>query len=301
MEEPMLRSLATFAALAVVAVAPAVSHAADPTYEYKDPTAAPAVDVVKPTAFRASMTLGLVWVAGNAQSIGASGTGLFSVKHWNNEFTLFGGGAYVQSRFSRYGEGGPLTDEKVAAANWLGKARYDRYLSPRNTLFASFAASGNPPAGYEYRLEPQAGYARIFFISTHQFFRGEIGYDYTREHRVAGTEPNRDVDYHSGRLYLFYENKFTPYATFSQGLELLEAFNHLQGFRLNSLTSLSSTVYKNLALKVNFKLAYNNDPAPRPTTLVDPLTTLPFTPPANDRFFDKVDTQLDVVLAVTFL
>ena len=277
----------------------------DPKYEYKDVTKdQPAVEVKKPIEIHANMTAGLVWVAGNAQSIGVSGTALFSLKHWNDEWTLSGGGAYVNSGISSFGKGGPVTDHVASAENWLIKARYDRYFLEKNTVFASFQSSGDIPAGFIYRLEPQVGYARLFWKSVHQLFRGEIGYDYTFEHRVAvmAGVPEENKDYHSGRLFLFYENKFTPFASFSEGLELLEAFNHVEGFRLNSLTSLTSQIYKNISLKLNFKLAFNNDPAPRPApTALDPVTMLPLTLPPDNTHFDKLDTQLDLVLAVTFL
>jgi hypothetical protein len=247
------------------------------------------------------MSAGLVWLAGNSQSIGFSGSALVGVKHWNNQFELSGGGAYVKTRNSRYGKGGPLTDDTVSAENWLIRGRYDRYFFDKNTVFASFQSSGDRPAGYVYRIEPQAGYARLFFKSDHQLFRGELGYDYTYEHRVAGSVP-RNIDYHSGRLFLFYENKFTPVATFSEGLEMLEAVNHPESFRLNSLTSLSSQIYKNISVKVNFTLHFNNDPALRPDpTEIDPATGMLYVLPADQTHFDKVDTQLDVVLAVTFL
>jgi putative salt-induced outer membrane protein YdiY len=288
-------------ALLVCAVA-TPARAEDPKYEYKDVTAAPPPPVVK-ISWKANMTFGLVYVAGNAQSLGLSGTGLVSARRWNNEWTLTGGGAYVLSGISKFGMGGPVTDTTNSAANWFVKGRYDRYFFDKNTVYVSMQGSGDRPAGFIYRLEPQVGYARLFWKSSHQVLRGEIGYDYTFEHRVLqpmGAE--RDVQYHSGRLFGYYENKFTPYASVTEGLELLEAFNHLDGFRLNSITTLSSQIYKNVALKVNFTLHFNNDPALRPTpTNIDPLTMMPYVLPADQTRFDKVDTQLDVVLAVTFL
>lgn len=277
------------------------ARADDAKYEFKD-VSATGQPVTGHTAWKANMTLGLVYVAGNAQSLGLSGTGLLSARRYNNEWTATGGGAYVLSGVSAYGNGGPITDTQTSAANWFGKGRYDRYFLEKNAVYVSFMGSGDRPAGFVYRLEPQVGYARLLLQSSHQLLRGEIGYDYTFEHRVL--QPMgapRDVDYHSGRLFAYYENKFTPFASFSEGLEVLEAFNHLEGFRLNSITSLSSTIYKNIALKVNFTLHFNNDPAlrPTPTMGVDPST--PFVYPEDQAHFGKVDTQLDVVLAVTFL
>jgi hypothetical protein len=286
------------------------ARADEPKYEYKDVTAAPTVDEKKPTVWKASATLGLVWVAGNAQSLGFSGSFVGGVKHYNNEWTLNAAGAYVSSGTSKFGPGGPITDTVTSANNWLVKGRYDRYFFEKNTVFVSFQSSGDQPAGYIYRLEPQVGYARLFFKSVHQVFRGEIGYDYTFQHNVpppppadpTQPTPPQDVQYQSGRLFLYYENKFSAYASFSEGLELLEAFNKLEGFRLNSITSLSSVIYKNISLKLNFKLNFNNDPPLRPApTMIDPLTMMPFVYTADQTNFGKVDTQLDLVLAITFL
>jgi putative salt-induced outer membrane protein YdiY len=281
------------------------AFADDAKYEYKDPAGAPTPP--QPTtghiSWKANMTFGLVYVAGNAESLGLSGTGLVSARRYHNEFTLTGGGAYVLSGVSKYGTGGPITSDQISAENWFVKGRYDRYFLDKNTVYVSFQSSGDRPAGFIYRLEPQVGYARLFWKSSHQLLRGEIGYDYTYEHRVI--QPmgaDRNIDYHSGRLFGYYENKFTQWASFSEGLELLEAFNHLDGFRLNSITSLSSTIYKNIALKLNFTLHFNNDPALRPApTALDMTTGLPLELPPDDLHFQKVDTQLDLVVAVTFL
>jgi putative salt-induced outer membrane protein YdiY len=278
------------------------ARAADPTYEYKDPTAVPPPPPVRLTSWKANMTFGLVYVAGNAESLGLSGTGLLSARRGNNEWTLTGGGAYVLSGVSKYGMGGPITDTTNSAANWFVKGRYDRYFLVKNAVYASFQATGDRPAGFIYRIEPQVGYARLFFKSVHQLVRGEIGYDYTFEHRVLQPPPaERDVQYHSGRLFFYYENKFTPFASFTEGVELLEAFNHTDAFRVNSITSLSSTIHKNVALKVVYTLHFNNDPPqrPTPTSGIDPTT--PFVYPADQATFGKFDSQLDVVVAVTFL
>jgi putative salt-induced outer membrane protein YdiY len=303
-------------AFVIAALLGTAALAADPKYEYKDPAAPPPVDVKKPTIWKANLTLGLVWLSGNTESVGFSSTGNFSVKHYNNEFGLNVGGAFVFAGFSKYGPGGPVSDEdrKLAAGNWLIKARYDRYFLVKNTFFATMQIDGNTFAGYEHRIEPQIGYARIFFQSPRQMFKGEIGYDYTHEKRLLtptitrkcisgyGEEDCQVVDYHSGRLFLFYENKFTPYASFSEGLEMLEAFNRLQSFRLNSLTTLSSTISKWVSLKLNFKITYNNDPPPRPApTNIDPATMMLYVYPPDQMSFNKLDTQLDVVIAVTFL
>lgn len=294
------RSIDLFVVIAVLLALGGVARAGDPKFEYQD---APAKEETKPWVLKANASVGLVWATGNSQSIGFSGNGLFSAKHYANQWTLFGQTAYVNSGISKFGMGGPITSTATSTAMWLLKARYDRYFLQRNTVFVAFQSSGDKPAGYVYRLEPQAGYSRIFFVSARQAFKGEFGYDYTFEHRpFSGPGPVYNVDFHCLRAYLFYENKFTHYASFSEGVEGLWAVNDIQSVRVNSLTSLSSTISKNVSLKLNLTVKFNNLPPPRPApTGIDPATMMPFVLPADQITFDKVDTLLEAVVAVTFL
>src|SRR5262249_54140518 len=61
----------------------------DPKFEHR------AVGPTKEKAeWKANLTFGLLFVDGNAFSLGLSGTGLFGVKFRDNAFELFGQGAY---------------------------------------------------------------------------------------------------------------------------------------------------------------------------------------------------------------
>ncbi|HZS38026.1 MAG TPA: large conductance mechanosensitive channel protein MscL [Polyangia bacterium] len=277
------------------------AFAGDPKFEYKDiPEKPPEPKWV----LKANASLGLTWAAGNSQALGFSGSALFSAKRYNNQMEFFGSGAYISSGTSKYGPGGPVTDHVPSTQMWLARGRYDRYFLERNTVFAAFQVSGDKPAGYWYRLEPQVGYSRLFFKSVHQLFRGEAGYDYTFEHRVHDFDQIGNVEYHSLRAYLFYENKFTKYAGFTEGFEVLWAMNDIESVRINSLSSLSSQLYKNISLKLNFTVKFNNKPPLRSEKLidVDDAAMRPYivTHP-NDATLDKVDTLLEAVVAITFL
>jgi putative salt-induced outer membrane protein YdiY len=272
------------------------ARADDPKFEYKSVPDAPPPDATPPggppampplpvNIWKANLQLGFSWVAGNAESLGITGSGLVGWKRYNNQLELFVQGAYARAGTTSV-KGGPVDGHDTVAASWLWRLRYDRYFLEKNTVFASYQMNGDLIAGILYRVEPQVGFARIFFLSPHQQFRGELGYDYSFEHYLAGSVP-LTANFHSGRLFFYYENKFTPYASFSEGLELLEAFNKLDRFRLNSLTSLSSTLSKRVALKINYTIRFNNDP--------------PLRPAPNVGQFGKWDSLLDAVLAVTFL
>jgi putative salt-induced outer membrane protein YdiY len=264
------------------------AFAGDPKFEYRDQEKPPD----KPWVLKSNASFGLTWAAGNSQSLGFSGSAFFSAKHYNNQWETFGQGAYVSTGSSTFGTGGPINKTTTSTQLWLWRARYDRYFGERNTIYGTFQISGDKPSGYWYRIEPQVGYARLFLKSERQLFRGEGGYDYTFEHRVHNSDQIANVEYHSLRLFLYYENKFTKYAAVTEGLEMLWAMNDVESVRLNSLTSLSSTIYKNISLKLNFTVHFNNKPPPR--TNLDPAQP-------DNITLDKVDTLLEAVLAVTFL
>jgi putative salt-induced outer membrane protein YdiY len=262
---------------------PALAWADEPKFEYR---AAPEKPEPPKLTFKANAQLGVIWVEGNSESIGFSANALGGVKRYNNAFELFVQGAYAKAGTSSLGKGGPIDRTDVAARNWLVRPRYDRYFSERNTVFASFTASGDELAGYDYRLEPQVGISRLFVKSDINLLRGELGYDYTWEHYIPGTDP-RHKDFHSARAFIGIEHKLTPWSGFLEGFEVLWALNDIEHVRLNSLSSLTATITKHVTMKLNFTLKANFDPPARPVAI--------------GGEYGVLDTVLECVLAVTFL
>lgn len=263
---------------------PSLAWADDPKFEYRAPEEKPPE---KPWVYKANANLGLTWISGNSESIGFTANALGGVKHYQNAFEAYVAGNYAKAGSSSLGTGGPIDQEKVAAKNWLFRARYDRYFFERNTVFASFGMSGDELAGYIYRIEPQLGYSRLFVKNDINVLRGELGYDYTYERYVAGVDP-RSKDFHSARGFLGVEHKLTPFAGFLAGFEVLWALNKIEHVRINAISSLSATVSKRVTLKVNLTVKANFDPPDRPAAV-------------GGGKYGVVDTILDAVLGVTFL
>src|SRR5258706_13716159 len=129
-------------ALALLLVGAGAARAGDPKFEHRSDDGKPPP---KPTVWKANMTLGLVWVDGNAESFGFSASALAAVKHYNNAVELLGQGAYAKAGTSSV-KGGPVDGDKTAAENWLWRLRYDRFLTLKDSLYAAFVMSGDRPA-----------------------------------------------------------------------------------------------------------------------------------------------------------
>jgi putative salt-induced outer membrane protein YdiY len=274
-------------AQSAVAAPPAVT---EPAFEYR----APPEKWEDQTVWKANVQLGFLWVSGNAESVGGSLAAKVSYRHKFDELELVLRAAYANAGITEV-TGGPITGHVTSAENWLARLRYDRFFDQDNSVYASFQANGDRLAGIAYRLEPQAGYSHKFVADKKQTLRGEVGLDYQYERYLANTVPI-DAQFYSLRVYGYYENKFTPLATFSEGLEYVQALagsatssgssatNH---FLINSVTSFSSTFATNYALKVNYILRFNHDPPPRP--------------PPNTGTFGTYDGTLELVLAITLI
>jgi len=252
-----------------------------PTFEYH----APPENWSDQSVWKSNIQGGFLYVSGNAQSIGGSLAGLVSYRHKLDQLELVFRGAYAYSGTSSV-VGGPVDGHVTAAENWLGRLRYDRFFDQANSVYAVYQMNGDRLAGIAYRIEPQVGYSHKFIADKQQTLRADLGLDYSYERYLAGTDPI-SRDFYSVRLYGYYENKFTPLASFSEGLEMLEAVNVPSRFLLNSVTSISSTLATNWALKVSYILHFNNDPPPRPAP--------------NTGVFGTYDGTLEIVLAVTIL
>jgi putative salt-induced outer membrane protein YdiY len=278
----MRRSSVALLALLASIVLSRPARADDPKFEY---VAKPDIKEGDPgNQWKANVQFGLTWLSGNAESIGFTGTGLVAYRNQDDQLQLFANGAYGKGGTSTV-PGGPIDGHSVIADNWLGKIRYDRFFEDVNSAYASYQMNGDQLAGLAYRAEPQIGYSRIFVNEKdRQKFRGDIGLDFSYERYLSGVDPN-SANFQSLRLFLYYENQFTPLASFSEGLEGLMAFNVLSHWRVNSLTSFTSTLSKTFALKLNLTLTYNHDP--------------PMRPPPNTTPFERFDSMLAIVLAIT--
>jgi hypothetical protein len=271
----MLTKTLTFSAC-VIALG-GIPASADPKFEYGK---ADEVAKVKGTEYNASAEAGVVFTTGNSETTTATGGFKVARKKNDNKIAAEGSVTYAKSavRVLNDNNGNGMVDdateirsEKTTTAEALaGKVRYDRFLSELDSLFVAGLGARDIPAGKKLTLGAQAGYSRRLYKSKTAEAVGELGYDYSHEALVSGTENS----IHSIRAYAGYKAEMTEGTTFETNLEFLTNLNHEdlatrtdgaswgEDFRLNFKASVSAKIGKNLSFQTTLEAHYDHCPAP---------------------------------------
>jgi len=296
---------------AVVAAAATPAFAGDPTFSYGK---ADDVKDVKTTEWHASAEGGVVFTTGNSETTTATGGIKLARKTGNNLFAFEAAGAYakagVRTIDDKNGNGLIDNDSEIVTTNTLTaetvnvKARYDRFLTTDNSLFAAALASRDLPAGKYAVFGGQLGYSRQLYKSKTAESHAEIGYDFSEEELVASAGASRPTTaIHSARLYVGYKGELTPGATLDTSIEALSNLNHetlptmqdgsaFYDTRVNLHAAIAAKIGKNLAFQTSVDSHFDNRPAP----LIVPNEMLApgFVPPAG-----KLDTIMKASLIYT--
>jgi hypothetical protein len=253
----------------------------EPKFEFAKPTD------TKKVIWKLSTQAGLIYSTGNSRNVSVSGGADLSRDDGRNRFTFAGSGAYVRTtqRVARdiSGNGtigdvdGEIEDEtRTTTALWAVKGRYDRFFTPRNTVYLSGGVLGNRPAGKIVVAAGQAGYSRLLFMGPRNQLVGEGGYDFTFE-RDVGSVP--DLFIHSLRLFLGYGLKISENTAFNASVEALLNLNPENGplgrriapiedTRITGKAAITTKLWKILSLRVSFTARYDNAPAPLPALTI---------------------------------
>jgi hypothetical protein len=298
-------------AVAVVAVtAPGIARAGDPTFTYGK------YEEKKAVEWKANASVGLLLTTGNSNNLSFSAAAMGSRNDGKNKLQLDVSGAYVRSTVLSANDannngvldpGEIKRDTAVTTALWNVKLRYDRFFTANNTGYVTGFAWGNEPAGKKVVAGAQVGYSRQLYKTDMHLVVAEIGYDFSYERYLTGSELNYYL--HSLRLYVGYNLSVSKDTAFLFDIEYLGNMNPYDGpYGANVGAFEDSRVYGRAALttrlwkKLNFRLAftarYDNVPAPQAKSAI--LGGLDFAPgflPASE----KLDTITDASLVVNFL
>lgn len=278
------------AGLALAMVASAASHVAaqDPPAQHTEAVALDAAPDEDQTRF--DLSLGFTGNSGNTRAVAGNGGFTFLLKRKPHVFTLEGMGNLGYANV--LGDG--TNDLQRNAANVVGRARYDYFLSERDALFAAIVPRRDVFAGIGARIQMQAGYARVFYQpqENHRFW-GELGGDATIDRYVAiqqedGTYSSPiDTEIYSVRMFLGYTNRLTEMAELNLGFEALLPPYDKRGednpatavneskyrYRMTGNAELLSTLSSRFKMGAAFRIMYDNSPPTGTPSKIDTLTT----------------------------
>jgi hypothetical protein len=304
---------------AVVAAGPLVVSAAyadEPKFDYGN--YADVKGVTKPEWF-ASAEGGLVVTTGTTDSTTATGGFKVSRKEGNNKLGLEASGTYAKTGTLVLDDlnGNGMIDntselverDQITAETLASKARYDRFLTPDNSLFVAALAGRDLPAGKTATFGGQFGYSRQLYKSKTSTTTGEIGYDFSREDLTVGAP----LSVHSIRAFLGHKAQLMAGATLDASIEALTNLNRenlpttnpdgtpIDGgpfldTRVNLRLAISAKVSSSIAFTTSIESHFDNRPGPLTLPSGSAPFAMGFVPPAAE-----VETIMKVSLIYTFL
>lgn len=145
--------------------------------------------------------------------------------------------------------------QETTALSWDFSLRYRHLFNPTWSGFAQKSAESNPFSGYKLRDLNDIG-LRFEFIKnkTSEWF-SEFGFRY----RVnQATDTPQTVSSLNGRLYFEIKEKLNENTKARFWIEYSPNFTNSVDWLLNLEPSLTSTVYKNISLRVSYLIKYQN-------------------------------------------
>lgn len=306
-----LTSSLSLAIAGLALAASAASAQTDPKFAYATPeekAAAEAAAAAEPE-WKASAQAGLLLTTGNSRITTFSAGTTTTWRRGMNKVTLEGTAAYARSAiFLAVDEdaSGTIEEDEITRPSqtttrmWGARARYDRFLTTHNSLYAIGGASSDRPAGKELVGNGQLGYSRQLYADGTHLLVAEAGYDFTYEDLVAGD----GTAIHSLRAFVGYGGKLSPDTGVDASVEGLFNLNTLEtggrtidafeDDRVNSKLAITTKLFEDISFRFAFEARYDHAPAPRPPF------ALPYAP-GFQPLSDELDTKTEAVLIVNFL
>lgn len=293
----------------------AQAHAQEPKFEYGK---AEEVKEVKSVEWKADAQAGAILTTGNSHTTTMAAGFNASRKAGDNKLGIEIGAAYGKADLKVINddrnEDGVITAdefytvESTAPNNYLGKIRYDRFLTEKNSLYASARVGADKAAGKSFIAGGQLGYSRLLIKTGSHEIAGEFGYDFSYESYESADADS--VQIHSGRVFLGYAGALSADTGLTGQVELLTNVNEekdaienetggkgVDAFADNRVVAklgLNTKLTTSVSFRFGFTAKYDSAPAPiAPGT---PGFASGFTP-----LSEELDTITDVGLIVNLL
>ena len=302
-----MKSTCWYVVASVLASHAALAQPATPTFEKGK---VDDVKDVKDVTWTAKGEASLLETTGNSSVTTVSAGGDAIRKDKDNKFEASFVAAYARARTRTAtdldGNGAISANEltettATSAKNAALKLRYDRYLTPDDSVYAAALAAVDEPAGKEFQGGGQVGYSRSLYKTEDQQVLAELGYDLSYLKLAAGSS----VIVHSGRAFVGYKNKLTADTALEASAEGLFNINSVTygmrtaaafgATRLNGMVAVTTALSTKISFAASFTAKYDYFPAP-----LAAVGSLPyevgFAPSA-----DNLDTVTKLSLIVKFL
>ncbi len=301
--------------LALLVGAPSQSAQAQPAPEFKVPEKEK--EATAGVKWKAEAQAGLIITTGNSQTTTLSAGGKASRKEGFNKFEVAGSLAFARSSIllandvngdgAIGGQDEILRETQTTAESYQATARYDRFLSEKDSLWGLGKIGADIPAGKDLIGGGQLGYARLLLSGDIHELKSEAGYDFTYEKLASGDSSS----IHSARIFLGYAGKLSEDTAVGADLEGLFNLNSVdngrldeagmpdeagtfQDTRVNGNLSLTTKLFSNISFRFGFGFKWDNFAAPAPALSVPYAAG--FVPIA-----DELDTKTEASLIINFL
>lgn len=287
------------------------AFASDPSYSNANADDLAALkEGVKGTEWKAGALGGLIITSGNSSTRTVTAGATASRKEGNNKLSLAIDGSYVRTGLYEVidSNGNNTVDDKefvrkgqTTSKALSAKARYDRFLSEKDAIYASGQALTDKPAGKNFISGGQIGYSRTAFKSDKHSLVVEAGYDLSYEVPFVGDGYLN----HSLRAFAGYQSKLSEDTGFDATIEALSNINELDSVptadrfedtRVNGTISLTTKLFKDISFRFGFGAKYDNSPSLLPQLPGQPAFTDGFSPQAQE-----LDTKTEATLIINFL
>jgi putative salt-induced outer membrane protein YdiY len=238
-----------------------------------------------------------VVTTGNSESTTISANNKYRYAWDNAKLTVNASFLRTEStRFERLNaDGEPVVIEtpETTTDNYGLGATYRRTIWDGVQWYANAGWARDRIKGIEDRYTAGGGVGYQFFENDRQKLHGEFGVSWTEETRVDET----DDSFGDARAFVEYERALSETSSFSTELEVLENLKDSDDLRARSVTSVTASINKKMALKVSYKIEYDRQPVV--VTLAGDPTADPPVPDALFEF-DTTDTVLSASVVINF-
>jgi putative salt-induced outer membrane protein YdiY len=235
------------------------------------PTDAKVVDAkqfkIDDAGLYASADLSYVLTAGNSRSTSLGFKGDVTRRWTKHALSFATGGIRASSTASaaRYAVGSPgdfevvVPDPSPTAERYYARGRWDYKLTDRFFLTTGGGWERNRFSGIDDRWLVDAGAGCVFVANDRTDFRGMAGLTYTDERYTAG--PPDSASFVGVRGGWDLKHQLLPTTTLVHSLIVDENLKETDDVRLDVSLGLQVAMSKKLALKANWRLLFDNQPA----------------------------------------